>query len=590
MFGTRAAQHLIVLTLLPAAITIASASAQSRQPAEHVILEPPEMLQAPTPYVQNPVTVEFFDALKGMKNDFNPESIGPLEVFIAKHPDYPEALYVRGEAEACSLTPPDRDKALADLTRTLSLGDRFEYGVRDQDALSIIAKIQLSRGDTTSALKSMTAAMMADLDSPVSIFRIVGVKPEVSAEFCTWNLSDIETLRQAAPHDWRPVALQALYYRFFTSFDQTFYPQVEAILTKATQVDPNSPIPVYLLGSTFSTDAFMSLKAIQSDTYRNEQRARAIQLFTKAIALDPSFSLAYAARAEDHLNMKQDALAIHDFDKVIALSPENTTAHSDRGLAELDIRRYAEAIHDFDFSLDKEKPDGIYAPQLNENRADAFLGLGDARRAVEDYSSAIRARLQTQLLSLNVPQLRALYPEYEPLSDAEFLKEIAEHFVSGTDTSHFTKTISGNDGKWSPSLLNELYEKRGSVYIELGDFRRGITDYQRIFNGMPDFASSTERWQPLGEFGHGNRYFLDVKASEVSRNKMPLLWVKDKTAKGTEVTAYTIDCSGHRVSQASSTSYNQENVVTGSSGESGWMTVTPDTLGEQLWIGVCSAL
>jgi tetratricopeptide (TPR) repeat protein len=542
----------------------------------------------PEPYVPDPLDNEFFDTLKGVKNEFTRENVGPLEAFVAKHPDYPQGLYMLAQAEACSLTPPDFDKALSDLNKVLTLNDRSERGVKDQEALSIIAKIELSRGDAVTALKTMSSAMMHDLDSSDDIFQLDGIKPQVSAKFCVWSLPDIGALKRVAAHDWRPIAMEGLYYKFFTRFDEAYYPQAEALFEKAIQADPHAAIPVYLLGTTFAKAGFMSLKAMKSDAYRDEQRTRSIQIFTKAIALDPRFSLAYAARAEEHLNLKQDALAISDFSKVLSLSPDNTTAHSDRGLAELELHQYADAISDFDAALDKEKPGNVYVPQLYVNRGDAYLGLRNPRRAIEDYTSSIRARLRTQISLLNLRQFRALYPEYDSLSDDDVLGKIAGQFVYGADTSAFKKMIRDNDGKWAASLVNELYEKRGSVYIGLGDFRRGILDYQRIFKGMPDFASSTERWQPLGEFGHAEQYFLDVKASELSRDKMPLIWVKAESSKAMEVMAFNIDCSGHQMRQSSSTKYDQNKAIIGSTGQGDWFPLTPDTLGEQLWNGVCS--
>lgn len=586
MVRTHTPQRRMIISICFVVFAV-SASAQSRTPSVSVV-DPPEMLgPPPPPFVVDPLDKEFFESIKEVKGDFTRDDITSLEAFIAKHPDYRDGYYWHAQAKACSLKPPDLSTSLDDLNQALSRKTRPERNFKDSEVYSITAKIELSQGKTGAALKSITAAMMSDLDSAESIFNISGVKPQTTSDFCTWNLTDLDSLKRFAPHDWHPVAFEGLYYKFFTSFDQSFSEQAEPFFEKAALIDPHSAIPVYLLAKTVAKSGFMSIKAASSDAYRDQQYRRAIQLFTKAIAIDPTFTQAYSGRAEIYLNRKQNALAIRDFDRVISSEPDSTEAHSDRGIAEQEIGQYGRAINDFDFSLEKEKPGDIYVPQLYENRADAYMSLRNPRRAVEDYSSAIRSRLQGQLSLLSLSQFRRLYPEYDPLSDDNLLERITKQFIYGSDTSKFRKMLRENDGKWAVSLLNDLYEKRGSAYIGLGDFRRGIMDYQRIYKGMSNFANSTERWQPLGEFSHTDQYFLDVKASDLA-GTTPLIWVKAESLKGTEIMAFDVDCSDHRMRQSSSTRYNQKKAVIGSSENGGWFPITPDTLGEQLWNGMCA--
>jgi hypothetical protein len=125
--------------------------------------------------------------------------------------------------------------------------------------------------------------------------------------------------------------------------------------------------------------------------------------------------------------------------------------------------------------------------------------------------------------------------------------------------------------------------------LKIGDYRRGILDFQRIFVGMPNYGDATERWRSLGTFGHGEKYFLDAKNSEMLSDQSPRIWVKRVGAKQSEVMAFALDCSSRKLRTDSSVIYDSNNNVVGGSEVSGWSDVAPDTLGEQLWTGACAA-
>jgi len=154
----------------------------------------------------------------------------------------------------------------------------------------------------------------------------------------------------------------------------------------------------------------------------------------------------------------------------------------------------------------------------------------------------------------------------------------------------FKKQLTEVNGKWAISLVNDLYEKRGDAYLQSGDFKHAIQDFQRIFVGIPNFANSVERWRPIGNFGHGDRYFLDVKSSDVSAKNLRRLWIKNVGPKQSIVIAFEMNCSGRQINQMSSITYDlNDKVLNTADYPSGWTDVAPDTLGEQLWSGACSS-
>lgn len=69
-------------------------------------------------------------------------------------------------------------------------------------------------------------------------------------------------------------------------------------------------------------------------------------------------------------------------------------------------------------------------------------------------------------------------------------------------------------------VLNDLYESRGDAYLKLGDYGKGIRDFQRIFAGIPNFANVTERWRSLGTSGEV-RVSTSMKSSEVLLGRAP---------------------------------------------------------------------
>ncbi len=218
------------------------------------------------------------------------------------------------------------------------------------------------------------------------------------------------------------------------------------------------------------------------------------------------------ARAEAYLNLKQSALAVKDFDRVVALDPTNATAYSDRGIAKADLGHYYDAIWDFSEAIRLKKDGDSYLPDLYESRGDAYVKLSDYHSAIDDYDQALRLRVQSQIFLWSLAQFLGLYPEYSGVSDDVLLHKLNAQFQPQFAFDVFKKQLTEENGKWGISLINELYEKRGDAYLQSSDYKPAIQDFQRIFVGMPNFANSVERWRPIGDFGHGDHYFLDVKS------------------------------------------------------------------------------
>jgi hypothetical protein len=119
---------------------------------------------------------------------------------------------------------------------------------------------------------------------------------------------------------------------------------------------------------------------------------------------------------------------------------------------------------------------------------------------------------------LNLQQIRGLYPEYDNVSDEALVRKISALFWPQFEYSVMTKRLIEGEGKWQISMVNDLYEKRGDAYLLKGDFRHGVTDFNRIFKGIPNFAETVQRWRLLGSNSNGQESYVDVKSIEFADN------------------------------------------------------------------------
>jgi tetratricopeptide (TPR) repeat protein len=134
-----------------------------------------------------------------------------------------------------------------------------------------------------------------------------------------------------------------------------------------------------------SYSAFFAQGVIYLDERDND---KAIEEFSKAIALDPDENVAYVGRGYVYAQEKSRniAKAVADLSKAIARGGHwCAIAYSNRGAAFLEEKQYDKAIDDFNKTI-----------ELSPRNANAFLGRGlslanknQFSRAIEDVNRAI---------------------------------------------------------------------------------------------------------------------------------------------------------------------------------------------------------
>jgi tetratricopeptide (TPR) repeat protein len=552
------------------------------------VSEPPELTGEPKQVSKpNEVDLEFFKLFENKSDDQAKAAMPQLDEFITQHPNYSNAYMFRVTLTACKSDNPDYASISNDVKAALSNSSSSIYN--DTDYYSLLGKINLATGKYEQAISDLEKAMSRDLSSADKMFNIGGVEPKRESDFCTWNLADLDSLISKFPKDYRTWLYRGLYYQFFTTFGEEYYSKALTQFQRAAILSPRSPLPPYLIGELSSKASFWTKKAWASDAGRDEITTNAVQAYTKAIQIDPNFLPAYEQRASSYLNLKKYPQAINDFDKVLALDPNNSTAFSDRGIAKLETKQYFAAISDFGDSIRLKGEGHSFLPELYQYRGDAYVELGQYRDAISDYSRSIELWLASASILFTLEEFRALYPEYDRVTDEAVVRKLDALFLPELEYPKLAHQMEQNR-KWKPTfLLRDVYEKRGDAYLRVGDYRRGVLDFTRIYKGFPDFASSTDRWRLIVQGADSNSYFLDVKTAEFPLSGPVRIWIKTAGKKETNTTEYEIDCKSKRLNDTGSVTYDSNGkVVRSSDTSSGWQRIVPDTIGEQFYNGACS--
>ena len=218
--------------------------------------------------------------------------------------------------------------------------------------------------------------------------------------------------------------------------------------------------------------------------------------YDKALALKPDYAEAYYNRGNALLDLKRLDEALASYDKALALNPDYTEAYYNRGNLLRDFKRLNEALASYDKVLTL-KPD--YAEAYNNRgiallylkRLDEALASCDEALALKpDYAEAHNnrgsallylKRLDEALASCD--RALALDPHY---AEACYNRGIALRDLMRPDEAlaSYDKALALN-----PDFL-DAYLNRGNVHIELGNLDAAIADYDRALVIRPDFADA----------------------------------------------------------------------------------------------------
>ena len=566
----RSTMRLAILCLLLAAVPVLS---QTNASSLQGVSEPPELSGKPRKFTPPSEAERQLNEIMGQLKDGEHSALPKLSRFIADHPDYTDAYLARAIYKGCFLNSEDLASFSADVNAAISRSPNSKKTFNKADYYPLLGKIAFASGHYREAMDDLEKAIKEDPDGP-SIFNNAGrPEPEKTSNFCTWNLTDLDTLIARFPKDYRGRLFRGLYFFTKRISKEQYSATAMQEFQNAALLNPSSPLPHYFVGELYM-DSQWKLE-VRETAIRN-----AIQAQTEAIQKDAKFLPAYVQRASCYVSLEQYPHALKDYDRILELDPENTMAYFNRAMARLDSAQYRAAVVDLSEAIRRQGEDDLLLSAPYELRGDAYVQLGDYRKAVADYSKALERLLASDSLRMNLKQIRTLYPEYDAVSDEKLIRKINVLFGPEFEYDVLEQRLTKENRKWQNDFSQKtLYEKRGDAYLKAEDFQRGVLDFTRIYKGIPGYAESTDRWRLLRMSGE-EAYYLDVKSAEFSSADAHL-WIKVVRKNATQTVGYEMDCKTRRLNTTS---------IKESSGEnSGWQRIIPDTIGEQFYNGACSS-
>lgn len=586
------------------------------------VQEPDEMRVEPVPFNKPTLSAPeqmLAKVITGNQQDWLPA----LNSILASYPDFAEAYILRLDPLCKS---GDRTAIQSDLNNALKFignsNDSFSSAMKEQlpDLLSMRAKIEYTNGDYKGAMDDLEKLIRTG--EPMRFANDGGIAPEQKQSMCTWSQPDMDSLVQRFPRDYRSYMYRGLYFGFFTTFGNKWVAPATADLRRAAELNANSPLPNLFIAEILSNPMVedgLESKLVDAQLHKHKQftpldgliasashevAREILPYYDKALALDPNLIPALTGRAIQYQHLGEYQKEIADWDKVIAADPNAGTAYADRGSAKMQLGQNYEAIADFTMAIRIQGRKGLDSTILSnaliamsyESRADAYMNTRQWSLAIKDLTTAISIQVGQDSMSMGINQFRALYPEYNSASDQALARKLNQTFYPNIKYEDFAQEFLHNNAsrKYLPTDLHDLYLKRLRAYLNKGDWHSAVSDFRRVTNGFPDMP--IERWQEFDRTGH---YYIDMKTFDDSNKDSVKLQIKQANADGAStgpdtLQRFLLNCSSNQIRHLSTIPTNvleelPPRSLLRSLNASGWQNVAPNSLGEKLRDGACSA-
>lgn len=209
----------------------------------------------------------------------------------------------------------------------------------------------------------LAAPCAAGSYSPAEIKRMF--QQSVDTEDMRLRMQLRKKIAEAAPDSACGVASRA----FLLSMADRLSPaQTVELYSKAIDLDPTLAVAYYN-----RANAYIDLK----------QPDKALEGYKKAMSLGFKKGMVYMGLASAQHSLGQADAALENFDKALALDPTQQFAYNNRGAIYLKRGEYDKAIADFNAALKISTFAMAYM-----NRGDAYAGKKDYQKALADYSTA----------------------------------------------------------------------------------------------------------------------------------------------------------------------------------------------------------
>jgi len=267
---------------------------------------------------------------------------------------------------------------------------------------------------------------------------------------------------------------------------------------KALAIDPSYALAYYNRGYAYGNKG---------------QYDKAIEDYTRAIELNPGFAEAYTGRGVAYERKGQYGKSIDDHNRAIELNPNYAVAYYNRGAAYGRKHRYAEAIKDYTRSVELNPKFAL----AFASRGMVYRTLGQYGKAIQEFEVALRLNPTDQYTMLNLylvlyesDQERQATIRIRDFKNAlrtdEWPKAILEYFSgAGTEENIFNSAKTGDIRKERERMCDTYYYL-GMFAVVHGDKSKAMKYFQECIDTgakeLPEYDLATVELDKLRNILH----------------------------------------------------------------------------------------
>lgn len=201
---------------------------------------------------------------------------------------------------------------------------------------------------------------------------------------------------------------------FNTEGEMGIYEKAIRDFTKAIELRPQNFDGYKQRGKCYEKIGLSLLRLDEDDKAIKSSYLKAVKDYNKAVELNPSDEESYRRRAYLYSDLGNHQLAIIDYTRLIKMNPENRQAYYCRGFEYEKLNNCMQAIADYSKAIEeyndyiRENPKGndvredllpglaavpdVALRSCYRRRGELYAALGNHRRAINDYSDAIKTK------------------------------------------------------------------------------------------------------------------------------------------------------------------------------------------------------
>ncbi|MCK4476554.1 MAG: tetratricopeptide repeat protein [Methanophagales archaeon] len=273
----------------------------------------------------------------------------------------------------------------------------------------------------------------------------------------------------------KPDFAEAYYNRGLAYFKQGrgagYLPNAISDFTKAIELKSDYAVEAYYnRGLTYNSHYNRGSNYDKDDT--TDYHAKAVADFDTALALDPTYVLAYAGKGNAAYRNKEYAKAVEYFTKALESENQIIQKAGNKGLAGVyaSKARALKAAEDYDKSIADYNKALALDPELGTalgHQASNYLIVGEYYKAIELYDTTIE-------LYKNDPTYKHMYSKYQGKGDCYY------------NLGEYDKAIGMYDkaieecAKNYPSRAYRIYAGIGNVHLALEEYDKAMENYNKV--------------------------------------------------------------------------------------------------------------